>query len=49
MAQPKQKANGKASMEESTNLKGTLVSVFFVGFVIVAAWAGVYFLYLNRF
>lgn len=29
------------------NLKGTLISVFFVGFVIVAMWIAVYLMYLS--
>ncbi|WP_041580586.1 hypothetical protein [Bacillus sp. 1NLA3E] len=34
--------------EDNSSLKGTLASVFFVGFVLVVAWVGVYFLYLDR-
>ncbi len=49
MAQPKNKTDGKTHTEEDTNLKGTLVSVFLVGFVIVATWVSVYFVYLDRF
>lgn len=49
MAQPKHKTNGKATADESTNLKGTLVSVFLVGAIIVATWVSVYFVYLDRF
>ena len=49
MAQTKQKAGGKSSPEDNSALKGTLVSCFFVGFVIVATWVSVYFVYLNRF
>lgn len=30
------------------NLKGTLISVFFVGFVIVAMWVAVYAMYLSQ-
>lgn len=49
MAQPKHKTDGKVSVEENTNLKGTLVSVFLVGAIIVATWVSVYFVYLDRF
>ena len=36
----------KKQAEES--LKGTLISVFIVGFIIAAMWFGVYALYLHR-
>jgi hypothetical protein len=49
MAQLKNKTDVKANTDEDTNFKGTLVSVFFVGFVIVATWVSVYFVYLDRF
>nr|WP_295971950.1 cytochrome c oxidase subunit 2A [uncultured Bacillus sp.] len=49
MAQPKHKTEGKATADENTNLKGTLASVFLVGFVIIATWVSVYFVYLDRF
>lgn len=39
----------KTEIEDGSSLKGTLVSVFFVGFFIVASWLGVYFLFLDRF
>nr|WP_239581562.1 cytochrome C oxidase subunit II [Jeotgalibacillus terrae] len=29
-------------------MKGTLISVFFVGFVIVAMWVAVYLMYLSQ-
>ncbi|WLR50814.1 cytochrome c oxidase subunit 2A [Bacillus tianshenii] len=31
-----------------SNLKGTLVSVFVLGFIILAMWFGAYALYLTR-
>ncbi|WP_138420681.1 cytochrome c oxidase subunit 2A [Aquibacillus sediminis] len=37
---------GKKKNEE--NLKGTLVSVFLVGFIILIMWFGAYGLYLSR-
>lgn len=30
------------------NLKGTLVSVLAVGFIIIVMWVSIYFLYINR-
>ncbi|OZS77381.1 cytochrome C oxidase subunit II [Tetzosporium hominis] len=40
--------NGLAKKQQvqEENLKGTLISVFFVGFVIVAMWVAVYLMYL---
>ncbi|MBB6444647.1 cytochrome c oxidase subunit 2A [Bacillus benzoevorans] len=49
MAQLKHKTDGKATADENANLKGTLVSVFLVGAIIVATWVSVYFVYLDRF
>jgi len=37
----------KKKQHEEENLKGTLISVFFVGFVIVAMWVAVYLMYLS--
>jgi hypothetical protein len=34
--------------EQETPLKGTLVSVFLLGFFIIFSWVSVYFLYLHR-
>jgi|HigsolmetaAR204D_1030405.scaffolds.fasta_scaffold02609_7 hypothetical protein len=34
--------------EESGNLKGTLVAVMTMGVLIIAAWLGVFQLFLNR-
>ncbi|WP_100353891.1 MULTISPECIES: cytochrome C oxidase subunit II [Caryophanaceae] len=36
----------KKQQVQEENLKGTLISVFFVGFVIVAMWVAVYLMYL---
>ncbi|KIL42822.1 hypothetical protein KP77_34520 [Jeotgalibacillus alimentarius] len=38
----------KKKQEHEENLKGTLISVFFVGFVIVAMWVAVYLMYLSQ-
>lgn len=38
----------RKNVHENLNLKGTLMSVFVVGFVIVSMWTSVYFLYLTR-
>ncbi|PBB07082.1 MULTISPECIES: cytochrome C oxidase subunit II [Salimicrobium] len=35
-------------MKKESSLKGTLISVFVVGFIIVAMWIGVYTLYIGR-
>ncbi|SIS40198.1 cytochrome C oxidase subunit II [Salimicrobium flavidum] len=35
-------------MKKDPSLKGTLISVFVVGIIIVAMWAGVYALYIGR-
>jgi hypothetical protein len=41
-------ANTPLKTEDSSSLKGTLASVFFVGFVMLATWASMYFVYLGR-
>ncbi|TGB02848.1 cytochrome C oxidase subunit II [Halobacillus salinus] len=33
---------------QQPSLKGTLISVFFVGFIIVLMWVSIYFLYVSR-
>lgn len=38
----------KKQQANEENLKGTLISVFFVGFVIVAMWVAVYLMYLSQ-
>lgn len=48
MAQPGLKNQTDPEIEE-TSLKGTLVSVFIVGAIIVAFWVGVYNVFLDRF
>lgn len=39
---------GKKKIESEPNLKGTLISVFAVGIVIVVMWFAVYGLYVSR-
>ncbi|UII54575.1 cytochrome c oxidase subunit 2A [Cytobacillus spongiae] len=39
----------KTEIEDSSSLKGTLASVFLLGFFLIITWVGVYFLYLDRF
>ncbi|MDF0727888.1 cytochrome c oxidase subunit 2A [Cytobacillus sp. S13-E01] len=38
----------KHKIEDSSSLKGTLASVFLLGFFLIATWVGVYFLFLDR-
>ncbi|AYC28548.1 cytochrome C oxidase subunit II [Paenisporosarcina cavernae] len=38
----------KQKKVQEENLKGTLISVFFVGLVIVVMWVAVYLMYLAR-
>ncbi|WP_019155954.1 hypothetical protein [Robertmurraya massiliosenegalensis] len=49
MAKAELKSDTRTEIEDSSSLKGTLASVFFVGFFIIVLWVGVYFLYLDRF
>lgn len=41
-----EKIKGKAT--EDSNLKGTLASVFLLGFFLIFMWVSVYFLFLER-
>ncbi|KYG60102.1 cytochrome C oxidase subunit II [Planococcus maritimus] len=38
----------KKQSDHDMNLRGTLVSVFFVGIIIVAMWVAVYLMYVAR-
>jgi hypothetical protein len=38
----------KKIQKQETDLRGTLVSVFFVGIVIIAMWVAVYLMYAAR-
>lgn len=49
MAKAELKSETRTEVEDSSSLKGTLTSVFLIGFFIVVLWVGVYFLYLDRF
>jgi uncharacterized membrane protein YqhA len=49
MAQPGLRKATKTKVEESSSLKGTLASVFLLGFFLIITWVGVYFLFVNRF
>ncbi|BDG35606.1 cytochrome c oxidase subunit 2A [Saccharococcus caldoxylosilyticus] len=51
MAKPelqRTKTNTKKMKEHDTSLKGTLASVFLLGFFIIFSWVSVYFLFLHR-
>ena len=49
MANTKLQTKQKTEVEDSSSLKGTLASVFFLGIFIVVTWLSVYFLFLDRF
>ncbi|OLS40291.1 cytochrome c oxidase subunit 2A [Bacillus sp. MRMR6] len=49
MAKVELKTGQKTEIEDSSSLKGTLASVFFLGIFIIVTWVGVYFLFVNRF
>ncbi|WP_413309257.1 cytochrome c oxidase subunit 2A [Bacillus sp. 1P10SD] len=49
MAKAELKTKQKTEIEDSSSLKGTLASVFFLGFFIVVTWVGVYYLFVERF
>jgi hypothetical protein len=49
MANAELKTNKKTEIEDSSSLKGTLASVFFLGIFLVVTWVSVYFLFLDRF
>jgi hypothetical protein len=49
MAKTELKTNQNTEIEDSSSLKGTLVSVFLLGFFIIATWAGVFYLFVDRF
>jgi hypothetical protein len=42
------KTSAEKTKEQETPLKGTLASVFLLGFFIIFSWVSVYFLYLHR-
>lgn len=49
MAKAELKTKQKTEIEDSSSLKGTLASVFILGFFIVVSWVGVYYLFVERF
>lgn len=49
MAKAEIKTKQKTEMEDSSSLKGTLASVFFLGIFLVVTWVSVYFLFVDRF
>ncbi|MDQ6599403.1 cytochrome c oxidase subunit 2A [Bacillus salipaludis] len=49
MAKAEVKTNQKTEIEDSSSLKGTLASVFFLGLFIVLTWVSVYYLFVERF
>ncbi|MDR6998132.1 cytochrome c oxidase subunit 2A [Neobacillus niacini] len=49
MAKAEVKTNQKTEVEDSSSLKGTLASVFFLGLFIVVTWLIVYYLFVERF
>lgn len=48
MARAELKNNTKTEIEDSSSLKGTLASVFLLGFFLIVTWVSVYFLFLDR-
>ncbi len=49
MAKPELRQKTKVEYEDSSSLKGTLASVFFLGFFLIITWLGVFYLFINRF
>lgn len=50
MAKTEINSKKKIKVEDhSSDLTGTLASVFLLGFFIIVTWVGVYFLFLDRF
>lgn len=49
MAQPAIGKKSKTKVEDQSSLKGTLASVFLLGFFLIITWVSVYFLFLDRF
>ncbi|MEW9109442.1 cytochrome c oxidase subunit 2A [Cytobacillus gottheilii] len=49
MAKTEFRKNVKTEVEDSSSLKGTLASVFLLGFFLIVSWVGVFFLFLDRF
>nr|WP_263325961.1 cytochrome c oxidase subunit 2A [Neobacillus sp. Marseille-Q6967] len=49
MAKAEIKTKQKTKIEDSSSLKGTLASVFFLGIFLVVTWVSVFFLFVDRF
>lgn len=49
MAQPQLEKKTSTKLEDKSTLKGTLASVFLLGFFLIITWVGVFFLFLDRF
>jgi hypothetical protein len=49
MAKAELNRKSKTEIEDSSSLKGTLASVFLLGFFLIVTWVSVYFLFLDRF
>ncbi|MBT2690082.1 cytochrome c oxidase subunit 2A [Bacillus sp. ISL-47] len=49
MAKTELSRKTKTEIEDSSSLKGTLASVFLLGFFLVITWVGVYLLFVSRF
>lgn len=49
MAQPGIRKKAHTKVEDQSSLKGTLASVFLLGFFLIITWVGVYFLFVDRF
>ncbi|WP_374722061.1 cytochrome c oxidase subunit 2A [Peribacillus tepidiphilus] len=48
MAQTELKNKTKTHVDDHSSLKGTLASVFMLGFILIITWVSVYFLFLDR-
>lgn len=48
MASPELKTKTPINSKKDSDLKGTLASVFILGFVLVSIWIGVYALFVER-
>ncbi|KON87295.1 MULTISPECIES: cytochrome c oxidase subunit 2A [Bacillales] len=49
MAKTELSQKTKTEIEDSSSLKGTLASVFLLGFFLIITWVGVYSLFISRF
>ncbi|KAF0826020.1 cytochrome c oxidase subunit 2A [Cytobacillus firmus] len=49
MAKTELSRKTKTEIKASSSLKGTLASVFLLGFFLIITWVGVYLLFISRF